>query len=98
MCIGSDRSRLSHVGQLGISVRQGWSSRGVSSALLTAVLNWARRSKQLTHIHLRVRADNERAILLYERFGFEHEGRLRGSFRVDGHSFDELQMALLLDG
>ena len=97
MCIGADRSRLAHVGMLGISVRQQWSGRGVGSGLLKAIIDWAAEGQQLTHIHLRVREDNERAIRLYERFGFEHEGRLRGSFRVGQKSYDELQMALILE-
>ena len=50
----------------------------------------------LTKIALRVRADNVRAIRLYEQLGFAHEGRLFGTFLVDGVEFDELTMGLRL--
>ncbi len=42
-----------------------------------------------------MRADNAAAIALYERHGFEFEGRLRDYLIVDGTAYDALQMARL---
>ncbi|MNW04011.1 hypothetical protein D3C71_2000300 [compost metagenome] len=42
-----------------------------------------------------MRADNVRAIALYERQGFVREGLLRDGFCVDGVYFDMHTMALL---
>jgi putative acetyltransferase len=42
-----------------------------------------------------VRADNAAAITLYQRHGFELEGRLRDYLVVDGRAYDALLMARL---
>jgi putative acetyltransferase len=47
----------------------------------------------LTRVELVVRTDNDPAIRLYRRFGFEVEGRLRNYLVVDGHAQDVLAMA-----
>ena len=53
---------------------------------------WA---KGLTRIELSVRADNTRAMALYERCGFEYEGTLRRGFCVAGQDCDVRLMGLL---
>ncbi len=86
-----------HVGTLGIGLVPRARHRGLGRALLAAAIAgaWA---KGLTRIELTVRADNHNARALYERMGFEHEGRQRGSFQVDGEAFDSHAMALLREG
>ena len=49
----------------------------------------------MLRIELGVYADNSRAIALYERFGFVHEGRHRGHALRDGEYVDTLTMARL---
>ena len=86
-----------HVGMLGIGLVRRARGQGLGRALLEAAIAgaWA---KGLTRIELTVRADNHKARELYERMGFEHEGRQRGSFCVDGQSVDSHAMALLRGG
>jgi RimJ/RimL family protein N-acetyltransferase len=43
-----------------------------------------------------VNYNNERAIRLYEKFGFEREGVKRHALRVDGRYIDAFSMANLL--
>ena len=43
-------------------------------------------------------ARNHRAIALYERVGFVHEGRRVGCLLIDGKFLDELYMAMILPG
>jgi ribosomal protein S18 acetylase RimI-like enzyme len=83
---------LRHSGVLGMGVAASHRGLGVGSALLRATLDGA-LSRGLTRIELVVRADNEAAIGLYHRYGFEMEGRLRRYIVVDGTAFDALQMA-----
>jgi RimJ/RimL family protein N-acetyltransferase len=43
-------------------------------------------------------AHNHRAIALYERMGFAHEGRRADCLLIDGKFLDELYMAMILPG
>ncbi|UJA21785.1 GNAT family N-acetyltransferase [Thermoleophilia bacterium SCSIO 60948] len=85
-----------HVRQLnGIDVDPAFRRRGVATALLDAVARKAEYAgaKRLT---LRVFSTNTGAIAMYESFGFEPEGVLRGEFEIDGQLVDDQLMALPL--
>ena len=83
-----------HIGTLGIALVPGVRRQGLGERLLRTAIGaaWA---KGLTRIELSVRADNARAIALYERCGFVHEGTLRRGFCIAGQSYDVHVMALL---
>ena len=84
---------LRHSGVLGMGVAASHRGQGLGSALLRATLE-AASARGITRIELVVRADNAAAIALYERHGFELEGRLRDYMIVDGVAHDALAMAL----
>jgi len=69
---------------------------GIGRALIQATLEGA-RTAGLTRIELTVREDNERAIHLYRKLGFTHEGLKRNGVRVDGRYYNLVSMGLLLD-
>jgi putative acetyltransferase len=50
----------------------------------------------ITRLELQVFANNARAIALYERMGFQVEGRRRMAVMVDGVAIDVLMMATLV--
>jgi len=83
---------LRHSGVLGMGVAASHRGHGVGSALLRATVDQA-FAQGLTRVELVVREDNEAAIALYRRHGFELEGRLRCYLIVDGTTHDALQMA-----
>jgi ribosomal protein S18 acetylase RimI-like enzyme len=85
---------LRHVGALGMGIAAPHRSRGVGKALLQATIE-AAAARGISRIELLVRADNEPAIALYQRSGFELEGRLRNYLIVDGAAHDVLAMARL---
>jgi RimJ/RimL family protein N-acetyltransferase len=87
--------RVQHNGILSVSVLKSYWSFGLGRALCEAAILEARHIG-LQRIELRTRHDNHRAIALYEALGFQHEGRLRGAFRVDEAEYDDLLMALRL--
>lgn len=93
------RRRIAHIGEMGISVRHEYWGQGVGSALLVALLNWIREdgSTGIRKVNLVVREDNERAIALYRRFGFEVEGRESRMFSIDDQFIDGLRMGLVID-
>ena len=90
--------RAAHVAYLGtLAVAPGRTGHGIGRRMieeLTARL----RDEGIVRVELMVEADNARAIALYERLGFVHEGRLRAAYRrsADAHYTDELLMAKLL--
>lgn len=87
--------RRIHTATLGMGISTAWQGRGVGSALMAAALDVADRWWQVQRVHLEVYADNEPAIALYRRFGFEVEGTLRRDAFRDGEYVDSLLMARL---
>lgn len=90
------KERVAHNGGFGISVRKKYWHLGAASALLTELIDFAKNRTALKAIHLGVYENNERAISLYEKFGFVTVGRHRDYFRIDGKYFDEIRMDLYL--
>ena len=88
----SPRRAVQHVAALGMSVRADWRGRGVGAALLTEAIAWA-ETVGILRIELYVYARNTPAIRLYERFGFELEGRRRKFIREGETYLDDLVMA-----
>ena len=73
------------------------SGKGVGTGLLEEAKRWA-AARGLHRIELNVMAHNHRAIALYERVGFVHEGRRVDCLLIDGKFLDELSMAMILPG
>jgi putative acetyltransferase len=93
-----DKGRRSHVGVIGISVHDDFQGRRIGSAMVAALIEVADDWLDLKRLELTVQTDNEPAIRLYRKFGFEVEGTLRAnSFRggayVDAHIMARLKIA-----
>lgn len=87
--------RRRHVMSLGISVSAAAQGQGVGGALMTALLDYADHWAQVLRIELSVFHDNDRAVRLYERHGFVHEGRCKAYAMRNGVYEDVLMMARL---
>ncbi|HLJ72199.1 MAG TPA: GNAT family protein [Roseiarcus sp.] len=83
-----------HRGILGMGILPAFRGRGLGRRLLTATLTQASRAG-FVRIELDVRADNARAIALYEKAGFVREGVIRDAVCVDGVYCDAILMALV---
>ena len=88
--------RLSHSGDLAMSVSQSCWNSGIGSTLVDEALRWC-RSRGIKKINLRVRTDNVRAIRLYEKRGFLIEGTITNDMLIGGRYFDHYLMGLFLD-
>ena len=88
--------RVSHRGELGMSVLRSEWGKGVGSALVKAVIDFARHTVRAEIISLEVRSDNTRAIRLYEKYGFEKIGQFKGFFKINGEHIDFDLMNLYL--
>jgi putative acetyltransferase len=70
-----------------------WQGKGIGTALMRAAIELVGKWLNLTRLELTVFTDNERAIALYRKFGFEIEGTLRKYAFRDGQFADVYTMA-----
>jgi L-phenylalanine/L-methionine N-acetyltransferase len=87
--------RRRHAMALGMSVAVPWQGRGVGSALMKELCNYADNWLGILRIELGVYADNFRAQALYRKFGFQQEGLQRAFALRDGEYVDSMMMARL---
>lgn len=87
--------RMRHAGSVALMVHADYQNAGVGTALLKALLDLADNWLMLVRVELTVFADNERAIHLYEKLGFEKEGLKRMTTVRGGKYADEYMMARL---
>lgn len=96
--IAQRKGRQSHVGDIGMSVHDDFCGRGIGTALLAALVDLSDNWLNLKRLELTVYVDNEPAVRLYQKFGFEVEGMRRGDVFRDGHYVDSYAMARLRPG
>lgn len=85
---------LAHCGSLGMGLLPAYRGQGLGERLLRTCIAKA-WSRGLTRIELAARADNLRAIRLYVRLGFVHEGLKRRGMRFGSTYHDTVVMGLL---
>ncbi|WLR47247.1 GNAT family N-acetyltransferase [Halobacillus litoralis] len=92
-CAGSDLIRLSHQVEFGVGVLKDYWGYRVGKELLQQSIRWAEGNGMLK-ITLRVLETNEKAMEMYQRFGFEVEGVLKKDKRLsDGNYYSTILMA-----
>jgi L-phenylalanine/L-methionine N-acetyltransferase len=94
----SPSPRRAHARGLGMSVAAAYQGKGVGTALMNGLLDWADNWTHVTRIELNVYADNEAAIRLYKKFGFVQEGLFRNYAMRAGVLTDTLAMARFKPG
>lgn len=92
---GRTLAEEAHAGEFGLSVASAWRGRGVGTALIDALVAWA-REHGVTRIEAYTWATNPGATALYRRCGFVDEGVMRSAIVRDGEPVDVIMMARLL--
>jgi putative acetyltransferase len=92
------KGRRSHAGDIGMSVHDDLHGRGIGAAMMAALIDVADNWLNLKRLELTVYVDNEPAIGLYRKFGFETEGTRRADAFRGGQYVDSLAMARLRPG
>jgi ribosomal protein S18 acetylase RimI-like enzyme len=85
-----------HVASLGMAVAPEWRGKGVGSALLAEAIRWA-KEMGVEKLALSVYPQNDAALALYRKFGFQEEGRLTGHSKKSIGYLDEIVMGLWLN-
>jgi RimJ/RimL family protein N-acetyltransferase len=75
-CEGNQLKRMSHKVEFGVCVLKDFWGYGMGQNLLKESIRWADENK-IKKITLNVLETNEKAILLYKKYGFEIEGVLK---------------------
>lgn len=91
-----NRPAFAHSGVLRMGVLKEYRGTGLGTKLMHIVLDEAKKMG-ITRVELDVREDNSNAIKLYQKFGFEVEGKKRNACRTDGIYSNVLTMGLLFD-
>jgi len=84
-----------HAWELGMGVRDDWQGKGVGTRLMETLIDLADQWLGALRVELTVYCENERAIALYRKFGFEIEGRYRAYALREGRLTDSYAMARL---
>jgi RimJ/RimL family protein N-acetyltransferase len=91
-CEGSTLKRLSHKVEFGVCVLKDFWGYGIGTNLLKESIKWA-DANNLKKITLNVLETNEKAILLYKKYGFEKEGVLKkDKLLSDGNYYNTVLM------
>jgi RimJ/RimL family protein N-acetyltransferase len=96
--IGQQKTKITHVGELGVNVHPDYQDLGIGRALMECVMEWANGHSHLEKIVLQVFATNRKAISLYQSLGFTEEGRFVKAIKQNnGLYVDVVQMYLFVD-
>lgn len=90
------KERTKHNGILGISIRKQHWGIGLGSEVMEYLISWAKSNGITKRIELLVREDNKIAIKLYEKYGFEREGLLKGDMFVNDVYYNTIMMGLYI--
>lgn len=85
--------RLRHSAGIGIMVHKAYQGNGAGQKLMEALLDVADNWLMLVRVELTAFTDNERAIKLYHKMGFEIEGTKQKAAIRNGQYADEYMMA-----
>lgn len=89
------RGKRRHAGEIGMMVHDDMRGRDIGRQLRDAPLDVADTYLGLVRVELEALMDNQSAIRLYDRAGYEHEGRKRRAVFSGGRLQDILVMARL---
>ena len=92
----SNMMKLKHRANFGVMVRKKYWNLGIGNLLITRMLQIA-KDTGYEQVELGVFENNEKAIRIYKKIGFEEWGRFRRAFKLkNGNYYDEIIMGIML--
>lgn len=95
MAMGGKAQRNKHSVYLVVGVLEAYRGMGIGTALLLELECWT-RERGIHRLELTTVTRNTGGVALYQKMGFEIEGRKRDSLLIDGEYVDENYMSKLL--
>lgn len=93
----SKNKRYLHRASMGIAICKDYWEKGIGIKMMTECINWC-KEKGLEQLELEVVTENNRAIPIYKKFGFETYGTKKHAMKyIDGTYADEFFMILFLN-
>lgn len=92
---GINKIRIKHRVDLAITVLKNYWGNKIGEKLIDYAIEYC-KSNCIKKIELTVRIDNERALKLYKKFGFEIEGEIKNFIYLNGNYYNCYYMGLLL--
>ena len=89
----ASQARRRHVATFGITVSEAHQGKGIGSQLMQVMVDYCDNWLNIHRIELEVFATNESGVGLYEKFGFELEGKMRDYAFRDGQYVDAVMMS-----
>lgn len=90
--------RVNHIGDIFIGIQKRYWGHGLGQLLMAEAISWAEQSGTIRRLELTVQARNQRAVHVYEKFGFEIEGiKKRGAKTSAGDFLDVYLMGKMID-
>jgi len=91
---GNRRKIMEHTAIIGMGMLHEWQNIGLGTALLSAIIEWAKNNPILELIWLQVYTENESGLNLYRKIGFVENGIIKNFFKKDNKYFHNLTMTL----
>lgn len=92
---GINKIRIKHRVDMAITVLKNYWGNKIGEKLIDYAIDYC-KSNCIKKIELTVRIDNERALKLYKKFGFEIEGEIKNFIYLNGNYYNCYYMGLLL--
>ncbi|WP_223700718.1 GNAT family N-acetyltransferase [Sutcliffiella deserti] len=83
------RKRVQHICHFGISIQESYCNRGIGKRMIEILLNWAKEDSSIEKVSLEVFSHNERAIHLYQKLGFNIEGKKEKHIKFEDGSYSD---------
>lgn len=78
------KARLAHRAEISISVRKAMWGKHIGTRFMEKIFDFAQNTVGTEIVSLEVQSDNDRAIALYRKFGFQKIGTFRGLMKING--------------
>lgn len=89
------RRRMAHQGMFAITMLPEFKGKGLGRLMMNEMIQWARANPRIETLRLEVHAKNVNAFALYQKLGFEIEGREISALKFDDGTYDDvITMAL----